>query len=34
MPIINGNNNLNFTGLNLINTSYVQVENLSLKTPG
>ena len=34
MPIINGNNNLNFTGLNLINTSYVQVENLSFENAG
>src|ERR1700735_14370 len=33
-PIINGGNSLSFTGLNLINTNYVQVENLSFENSG
>ena len=33
-PIINGGNSLSFTGLNLVNTNYVQVENLSFENSG
>ena len=33
-PIINGGNSLSFTGLNLVNTNYVQVENLSFEDSG
>ena len=34
MPIINGSSSLSFTGLDMINTSYVQVENLSFENSG
>ena len=33
-PIINGGNSLSFTGLNSVNTNYVQVENLSFENSG
>ena len=33
-PIINGNNNNNFIGINLYNNSYVEIEDVAIENAG